>query len=305
MLITGASGFVGQSLRERLRTEPELRVRLAMRRQRSGLASTEDQVIVGDLGGTDSWEQACEGVDVVVHLAARVHQVHDEATDPLAEFRTANVVGTMRLAHAAREAGVRRIVFLSTVKVHGESGRFTETSPLAAEDPYAISKVEAELALRALGGIEVVTIRPPLVYGPGVKANFAALIRAVKRGVPMPLGAIDNVRSLVGVENLADLIVRCVVASSAANRSYLVSDGDDVSTTELIRRIAHALGVRPRLLPVSVSALSVLGGLVGRSPAIQRLTQSLQVDISAARRELEWSPPVSMADGLRRAVEGI
>ncbi len=290
LLITGGTGFVGQSLVKRLGDQT---LRLATRADSAG------------------WDKVLVGVATVVHLAARVHVMHDTEADPLTAFRAVNVEGTLNLARQAAAAGVKRFVFISSVKVNGEStqpGRaFTEADAPDPQDAYGQSKHEAEQGLRQLAtgtGMEVVIIRPPLVYGPGVKANFAALLRAVQRGWPLPLGAVHNQRSLVSLDNLVDFIVTCISHSKAANQTFLVSDGQDLSTTELVRGMARAAGVPARFLPVPVWALQAGATLLGKGDAVQRLCGNLQVDISKARQLLGWVPPVSVDEGLRRAVGG-
>ena len=255
------------------------------------------------------WSRALTGVSVVVHAAARVHVMVDAATDPLAEFRRVNVQGTLHVARQAAAAGVRRFVFVSSVKVNGEATKlgvpFSAEDVPAPLDPYGVSKMEAEQGLRQIAaetGMAVVIIRPPLVYGPGVKANFAALMRAVQRGWPLPLGAVHNQRSLVALDNLVDFIVTCLAHPQAANQTFLVSDGQDLSTTELVLGLARAAGVSARLLPVPVWALQAGAALLGKRDAVQRLCGNLQVDISKAHNLLGWLPPVSVAEGLRRAV---
>jgi nucleoside-diphosphate-sugar epimerase len=255
------------------------------------------------------WSIALEGVAVVVHSAARVHVMHDTEADPLAAFRAVNVEGTLNLARQAAAAGVKRFVFVSSVKINGEStqlGRaFTEVDLPNPQDAYGQSKHEAEQGLRQLStdtGMKVAIIRPPLVYGPGVKANFASLMRAVQRGWPLPLGAVHNQRSLVALDNLVDFIVTCITHPQATNQTFLVSDGQDLSTTELVRGLAQAAGVPARLLPVPVWALQAGASLLGKGDAVQRLCGNLQVDISKARSLLGWVPPVSVEEGLRRAV---
>jgi nucleoside-diphosphate-sugar epimerase len=235
--------------------------------------------------------------------------MQDSSADPLAEFRSINVDSTLNLARQAAAAGINRFVFISSVKVNGEStppGRaFAEIDAPNPQDAYSQSKHEAEQGLRQLGadtGMEVVVIRPPLVYGPGVKANFAALVRAVQRGWPLPLGAVHNQRSLVALDNLVDFIVTCITHPQAANQTFLVSDGQDLSTAELVRGIAQAAGVPARLLPVPVWALQAGATLLGKGDAVQRLCGNLQVDISKARSLLGWVPPVSVEEGLRRAM---
>ena len=248
-------------------------------------------------------------VSAVIHLAARVHVMHDTSADPLTAFRAVNVDGTLNLARQSAAAGVKRFVFVSSVKVNGESTQpgpaFAEADTASPQDAYGQSKYEAEQGLRQLGvdtGMELVIIRPPLVYGPGVKANFAALMRAVKRGWPLPLGAVHNQRSLVALDNLVDFIITCITHPQAANQTFLVSDGQDLSTTELVRGMAQAAGVPARLLPVPVWALQAGASLLGKGAAVQRLCGNLQVDISKARSLLGWVPPVSVQEGLRRAM---
>ena len=250
-------------------------------------------------------------VATVIHLAARVHVMHDTASDPLAAFREVNLDATLELASQAAAAGARRFVFVSSVKVNGEAtapGRaVTERDVPAPQDAYAISKWEAEQGLRQIAastGMEVVIIRPPLVYGPGVKANFAALMRAVQRGMPLPLGAVQNLRSLVGLDNLVDFIITCARHPAAANQTFLVSDGADISTPDLVRAIARASGRPARLLSVPVGLLASLAALLGKRAAVDRLCSSLQLDISKARGLLQWAPPVTLDEGLRRAFAG-
>ena len=266
---------------------------------------------MGDIDGLSNWTDALSGVKVVVHLAARVHIMRDEAADPLAEFRRVNVEGTLNLARQAAEAGVRRFVYLSSIKVNGEQtllGKpFTEQDLPTPLDPYGMSKYEAEEGLRKLAqktGMEVVVIRPVLVYGPGVKANFLNMMRWLHKGVPLPLGAIHNRRSLVALDNLVDLIVTCIDHPAAANQIFLVSDGEDLSTTELLRRMGLALGRPARLIPVPVSLLTAWAALLGRRDMAQRLCGSLQVDISKTQTLLGWKPPISVDEGLRRTAQG-
>jgi len=254
---------------------------------------------------------ALRGADCIIHTAARVHVMHDTESDPLSAFRSVNADGTLNLAHQAAAAGVKRFVFISSVKVNGEVTQpgqaFSEADVSSPQDAYGQSKHEAEQGLRQLSadtGMEVVIIRPPLVYGPGVKANFAALIRAVQRGWPLPLGAVHNQRSFVALDNLLDFIVNCITHPKAANQTFLVSDGQDLSTTELVRGMAQAAGAPARLLPVPMWALQAGASLLGKGDAVQRLCGNLQVDISKARSLLGWVPPVSVDEGLRRAVGG-
>jgi nucleoside-diphosphate-sugar epimerase len=241
-----------------------------------------------------------------------VHVMADTAADPLEEFRRVNVQGTLNLAQQAAAAGANRFVFVSSIKVNGESTKlgapFKADDVPAPKDAYGVSKMEAEQGLRELAertGLEVVIIRPPLVYGPGVKANFAAMMRWLKRGVPLPMGAIHNQRSLVALDNLVDLLVACLAHPAAANQTFLVSDGEDVSTTELLRRMGQALGCPARLVPVPASWLKLTAAGVGKSDVAQRLCGSLQVDIEKTRRLMGWAPPISLDEGLRRAAGGL
>ena len=309
ILVTGASGFVGRRLTATLAAS--VRVVRAAVRTAAPLAAgpVYESVIVGNLEAVTDWRATLDDVGTVVHLAARVHVMRDTAADPLTAFRAVNVQGTLNLARQAAAVGVKRFVYVSSVKVNGEGtspGRaFTEADAPNPQDAYGQSKYEAEQGLRQLSadtGMEVVVIRPPLVYGHGVKANFAALMRAVKRGWPLPLGAVHNQRSLVALSNLVDFIVTCITHPQAANQTFLVGDGQDLSTTELVRGMAQAAGVPARLLPVPVWALQAGASLLGKGDAVQRLCGNLQVDISKARSLLGWVPPVSVAEGLRRAM---
>ncbi len=291
LLVTGGTGFVGQALVRRLGDQP---MRLATRR---------------DFG---VWSCALEGVKTVIHLAARVHVVPSTDEDQLAAFRAINVDATLDLAREASRCGVKRFVFVSSVKVNGEHTAYgracTEDDMPAPADAYGQSKHEAEQGLRALAqgsAMELVIIRPPLVYGPGVRANFAALMHVVQNGWPLPLGAVHNRRSLVGIDNLVDFIVTCATHPLAANQTFLVSDGHDLSTTELVRSLARAADVPVRLVPVPVWMLRGTAALMGKGGAAQRLCGNLQVDISKARRILGWTPPVSVDEGLRRAFAGM
>jgi len=268
-------------------------------------------VQVGDLAACADWSGALGDVSVVVHAAARVHVMDDTVINPLAEFRRVNVDGTLNLARQAAASGIRRFIFISSIKVNGESTPlghpFTTEDTSGPQDPYGISKHEAELGLRQLAtetGMEVVIIRPPLVYGPGVKANFQSMMRWLQRGIPLPFGAIHNKRSLVALDNLVDLIITCLDHPAAANQTFLAADGEDLSTTELLRRMGHALGKPARLIPVPASLLEAGAALLGRRDMAQRLCGSLQVDISKAKPLLGWSPPISVDEGLRRAAQG-
>ena len=310
MLVTGANGFVGSALCARLRKDGAP-VRGAVRSSNARPGGTEGVTIDGLASDTD-WSEALKNVEQVVHLAARVHVMSDKSSDPLAEFRRVNVEGTAALARQAAVAGVRRFVFLSSVKVNGEfteAGQpFTADDVPAPEDPYGVSKHEAEQLLRQIAaetGMEVVIIRPPLVYGPGVKANFESMMRWLARGVPLPLAAVtENRRSLVALDNLVDLIVTCLNHPAAANQTFLVRDGEDLSTAQLLKRMGAAMG-KPACLFYVPPGLLKLGATLLNKPGIyQRLCGSLQLDIAKTRQLLDWTPPVSVDEGVRRAAEG-
>jgi len=316
VLVTGANSFVGRALLRRMAGTPGTHVVAAVRRRgedSAQISTNQTTVVLGmepPIAQVD-WSAALVGVDVVVHLAARVHVVEDASIEPLAAFRAVNVDGTLNLARQCGKAGVKRFVFVSSIKVNGEATEqghpFTESDQPSPHGAYAFSKLEAEQGLRDLSaqiGMQIVVIRPPLVYGPGVKANFAALIHAVRRGWPLPLGLVRNQRSLVALDNLVDLLVVCLSHPAAANETFLVSDGHDVSTAELIRLIAQALGARPRLVPVPILILRAAAAMLGKREAVQRLCGNLQVDISKAGSVLGWSPSVTVEEGLYRAVSG-
>jgi nucleoside-diphosphate-sugar epimerase len=305
ILVTGATGFVGSALTARLAADRQFYVRTAARGGGAARTGGTATAAVGDIGPTTDWREAVAGADVVIHLAGRAHVMREEVADPLTEYRRVNVDGSLGLARAFAAAGGRRFVYVSSVKVNGETGVFSETDPPRPEDPYGVSKLEAERVLAewsAEAGTELVIIRPPLVYGPGARANFALLVRAVARGLPLPLGGIANARSLVGLDNLVDFIVTCATHSGAAGETFMVSDGEDVSTPDLVTRIGRALGRRARLFTVPQPLLLAAATAVGRKGMAQRLTQSLRVDSRKATRMLHWRPPLTLDEGLRRAV---
>ena len=308
VLVTGANGFVGSAVCAQALARG-MTVRGAVRRPCVLPAGAECQVLEG-LGEQSDWRAALAGIAVVVHAAARVHVMAETAENPIAEFRRINMNGTLNLARQAAKHGVRRFIFISSIGVNGAE---TFARPFSAGDlaaphsPYAISKHEAELALKALAaetGLEVVIVRPPLVYGPGAPGNFAAMMRWLQRGVPLPLGAIHNQRSLVALDNLVDLIVTCMTHPAAANQTFLVSDGEDVSTTELLRRMGQAMNRPARLIPVPTSGLKLAATMVGKQDVAQRLCGSLQVDIEKTRQLLGWRPPLTLDQGLKKAAEG-
>lgn len=307
VLVTGATGFVGGALTDRLRKEGYA-VRGVTRRP-----LTDDlpfQVVpVKSLDGATDWGTTLEGVDTVLHLAARTHATAERGGGRLDDYRPVNVDGTRRLAEAAIRAGVRRFILLSSIKVNGEcttDAPFTSKDVPDPQDAYGITKWEAERALAQLtsnSALETVVVRSPLVYGPGVKANFARLLGWVRRGLPLPFGAVDNRRSLVALPNLVDLLVHCLHAAPAAGKTFLVSDGEDVSTPELVRRIATAMERPVRLLSVPPGALRLAGRAVGRVSEVDRLCGSLQVDMEETRRVLRWDPPITMNMALQEMVK--
>lgn len=304
VLITGASGFIGKSLCEEL-IRQNVAVVAAMRTD-NGLLEGVDIRLINDIDNKTDWSKALIDVNVVIHLAARVHMIDDRVPDPLTEFRKVNVEGTLNLARQAAQAGIKRFVFISTIKVNGEATisdkPFTADDKADPKDAYGISKFEAENKLLSIAqqtGMEVVIIRPPLVYGAGVKANFASMMLAVKRGIPLPLGAIHNKRSFVYVGNLVNLILRCINHPAAVNQVFLVSDGHDLSCTELLQGCAEALDVKPRLIPVSQMLVKACAILLGKRLLAQRLCGNLQVDITKTRELLNWEPPFTVAQGLK------
>jgi nucleoside-diphosphate-sugar epimerase len=304
VLLTGATGFLGNRIAEKLHSHNQHSVIYASRHV---VDQNDRYVVVGKLDSHTDWSNALAGQDVVIHTAARAHIMKDEVPDPLTEYRKVNVDGTLNLARQAAEAGVRRFIFISSIKVNGEQTPldelFTPEDAPAPEDAYGISKMEAEQGLQALEaetGLEVVIIRPPLVYGPGVKGNFASMIKLVEKGLPLPLGAIRNKRSLVVLDNLVDLIITCIDHPAAANQVFLAGDGEDLSTTELLQGVAKAMGKPSRLVPVPAGLLMFGATMLGKKAMAQRLLGSLQVDISKARNLLGWQPPMSVEEGLKR-----
>ena len=325
VLVTGATGFVGGALIQQLMAcgssgvsgagavpAASFEIVAGVRQPSQRLPASIEQCTVGGLSRDTDWSDALRGADAVVHCAARVHVMQDTAQDPLSAFRSVNVEGTLNLARQAAAAGVRRFVFVSSIKVNGEAtvlGRpFRADDSPAPQDAYGISKHEAEAGLRQLAidsGMEVAIVRPPLVYGRGVGANFRAMMGAVARRLPLPLARIKhNRRSMVALGNLVDLLVICISHPAAANRTFLVSDGEDLSTSQLLQRLGQALGRPARLVPVPVRWLEFGAALLGRRSVAQRLCGSLQVDISDTRQQLGWVPPLSVDEGLKRAAEG-
>jgi len=304
--VTGATGFVGGRLLQKLSESAFFQVIGVVRKQPAEKVPYQIAE-VADLTETTDWSNLFDhrSIDVVVHCAARVHQMDDQATDPLTEFRRVNCAGTIQLARAAAAAGVRRFVFISSVKVMGEStlpgAPFSVNDVPKPVDPYGVSKWEAEQQLAALcqeSGMELVVVRPPLVYGPGVKANFLSMLKWVQRGIPLPLGAIHNQRSLVALDNLIDCIAITTHHPAAAGQTFFVSDNHDVSTTSLLLGIAAALGKSPRLIPVPASWFNYAARLLRRPAIAQRLCGSLQLDIRHTMDVLEWRPPLSLEQAL-------
>jgi nucleoside-diphosphate-sugar epimerase len=308
VLVTGASGFVGRALASRLVATGAYEVVAPLRRPLELPGVTT--VPLAGIGPDTDWRAVLEGVEAVIHCAGRAHLMADPAPDPLSEFRRVNAAGALALAEAAAGAEVRRLVFVSSAKVHGATGSparpFRESDPPAPADPYALSKWEAEQGLARLAertNLEVVVIRPPLVYGPEPKANMLRLLRLVDRGLPLPFGAVRNRRSMIGLDNLVSALVTALEHPAAAGRTYLVSDGEDIATPDLVQLLARAMRRPARLLPVPPLLLMLAGRLAGRGEDLERLLGSYEVDSSRIGSELGWRPPVTLTAGLTRMVE--
>lgn len=328
MLVTGAGGFVGRPLCKEL-FHRGYQVRAAMR-SHGQLSAGGETVIVGTIDAETKWSDALRGVDTVIHLAARVHVMKDKAADPLTEFLKVNLYGTANLAQQAAGAGVKRLVFVSSIKVNGEStapmsalssdtlspdpspyegeGKsvFAESDEPDPQDPYAVSKLQAEQVLKSIAqdtGLEVVIVRPPLVYGPGVKGNFLRLLTAIDKGIPLPLAGARNLRSLVYAGNLVDALIACATHPAAAGQTYLVRDGEDISTAMLVEKIARALGRKNRAYYFPPGLMRAVATLLGRAEQVDRLFGSLRVNDQKIRNELGWQPPYSLEDGLRATAE--
>jgi nucleoside-diphosphate-sugar epimerase len=306
ILVTGASGFIGRALLDFLRGEAWD----VLGTVRGAAELTRELVHAPELSPTSNWREVLADRNIVVHTAARAHVLKETEKDPLAVFRMVNTEGTLNLARQAASMGIRRFIFISSIGVNGAftplGQSFTEHCSPAPHNPYAISKWEAEQGLRHIAretGMEVVIIRPPLVYGSGVRANFHIMMQWLQKGFPLPLGAVHNKRSLVGLENLVDLIITCLDHPAAANQVFLAGDGEVLSTPELLCRLGLALGKPARLLPVPASLLKAGATLLGRRDIAQRLCESLQVDISKARNVLGWNPPISVDEGFRRTAK--
>lgn len=303
LLVTGARGFVGRSL-----CVEAIRCGLCVRgavRSRHQLPAGVEPAIVGPIDGKTDWTDALKDVDVVIHLAARVHVMRETAGDPLAEFLEVNLYGTENLARQAVRAGVKRFIYVSSIKVNGESTEahpFSETDNPNPQDPYAISKWQAEQALQRIAqetGLEVVIVRPPLVYGPEAKGNFAQMLKVLAKGIPLPLASVRNLRSLIYVENLVDALITCATHPAAAGQTYLVSDGEDISTPDLLRQLGVAMGHPARLFSCPPAWLKLAGRLTGKGEQVERLLGSFRVDSSKIRRELNWTLPYTLEQGLR------
>lgn len=306
VLVSGANGFVGRRVCAEL-ARRQWQVAAAVRSAPSSESAQGlvTQFGVGNIDGTTDWHIALAGCSSVIHLAARAHVLNDMHADPLAAFRETNVAGTLQLAKCAARAGVRRFVFVSSVGVHGSLNRrpFTESDTPQPTEAYAVSKLEAELALRELvasSGMELVVVRPPLVYGPECPGNFLRLLKLLASGMPLPFGALRNERSFVGVDNLADFLATCVVHPKAAGQTFLVSDMEDVTLPALLRGLADGMGRKAPLFSLPPRLLGVLASVSGKAGLYEKLCGSLTVDATHARRTLEWTPPVSLAAGLRQ-----
>jgi len=310
VLVTGASGFIGRALCEKILTKGwQVRGIFRTGSDLSRLPDGVEAFLIAAIDSDTNWVDALSGIDTVVHLAARVHIMDDPSVDPLVEYRKVNVEGTRCLGIAAAKAGIKRFVYISSIKVNGEgrASAYTEDDDEAPEDPYGLSKWEAEQELHKIAdksSIEVVIIRPPLVYGPGVKANFLRLLKIVKCGIPLPLASIKNQRSFIYLENMVDAIITCINRSKAAGHTFLVSDGKNISTPELIKQIAMAMGKPALLFSIPPFLIQLAGKFTGKSSAIDRLLDSFTIDSSRIRKELEWNPPYTMKEGIEVTVHG-
>ncbi len=311
ILVTGANGFIGIALCDLLKRRGYGIRRAVHKAQAVGSsAGSGETAVVGEIGPQTDWSQVLAGVDVIIHLAARVHVMQEDAADPLSEFRRVNVAGTEHLARAAAACGVKRLVYVSTIKVNGVATqgdrKYGESDSPAPQDAYGISKYEAELALHRLAqetGLEVVIMRPPLVYGPGVKGNFMQMLQVLGKGIPLPLASVRNQRSLIYLGNLVDALALCAIHPAAAGQTYLVSDGEDISTPDLLHFLAAAAGLQVRLFPCPAFLLRFMVKLTGKGPLGDRLLGSLRVESGKIRRELNWTPPYTLQQGLQATAE--
>ena len=309
VLVTGSGGFIGRALCTRILAEGwQVRGTFRSESDVSRLPEGVEAFLIGSIDSDTKWDDALTGIDTVVHLAARVHVMDDVSSDPLAEYRKVNVEGTKCLAVSSANAGIKRFIFISSIKVNGEgrASAYSEEDEEAPEDPYGVSKWEAEQELHKIShttGIELVILRPPLVYGPGVKANFYNLFKIVDRGIPLPFAKIDNLRSFIYLDNLIDAIITCINHPKAEGQTFLVNDREDVSTPELIRKIASALGKPARLFPIPPFLMRLVGNFTGKSATIDRLFGSLTIDSTKIRKELMWKPPYTMEYGLKETAK--
>lgn len=309
VLVTGANGFVGRQLCVEL-AKRNYPVRAVLRNSGTlGITGCEE-IRIANIDSVTDWTKALHGISTVIHLAARVHVMRDDASDPLAEFRRVNVIGTEHLARSAAASGVKRLIYVSSIKVNGEATHaaesFNETSMPLPQDPYGVSKWEAEQAVYRVAketGLEIVIVRPPLIYGAEVKGNFVQMLGVLSKGVPLPLASVRNLRSIVYVGNLVDALIVCATHPDAAGQTYLVSDGEDISTPDLLRRLGSAMGCPARLLPCPSILLKQAGRLVGKTDQVERLIGSLKLDSGKIRRDLNWTPPFTLQQGLQATAE--
>lgn len=310
ILVTGSSGFVGQQLIKTVLKSGHVVKGVGRNSTQVSSSPNYHHHVIDDFSATLDWQKALQGVNVIIHTIARVHIMDETVINPIDAYRACNVDATLNLAKQAAANGTKRFIFISSIKVNGESTEqgvpFTENDRFIPSDPYGLSKYEAEQALLELGkqtGMEIVIIRPPLIYGPGVKANFAKMMKWVKKGIPLPFGAVNNLRSLVALDNLIDFVDLCVTHPKAANEIFLISDGEDISTTALLNKVARAYNKKATLLPIPTSLMTFVANLLGKSAITDRLFGSLQVDNSKARDLLGWVPVISMDDQLVKIVE--
>ena len=309
-LVTGANGFVGQAFCMEAIARG-INISGATRRHCELLPNVKS-FVVGDINGETDWSMALKECDVIIHLAARVHVMFDGADDPLAEFRKVNIEGTEHLARCAAASGVKRFVYVSSIGVNGfltnENSKFCEERLANPHSPYALSKWEAEKVLKKVAsetGLDVVIVRPPLVYGLGAPGNFAQMLHAVSSAIPLPLASIKNKRDLIYIGNLVDVLLLCAKHPMAVGQTYLVSDGESISTPNLLKWLAEAIGRKCRIFPMPITILKVLAKVFGKSAQLERLTGSLQIDSSKIRRELGWIPPYTLKQGLQNTVQKV
>lgn len=309
--VTGASGFVGSRLVAELVARGFF-VRAITRRSPlspCGVNSRHDTFCLGDIDSRTEWSTALAGVTTIIHCAAHVHLTRGADQDAIEYYREVNVRGTLKLSEEAAKAGVKRLVFLSSIGVNGSvtkhGERFTSTDTIAPKEAYAISKMEGERALWGVSknaGLEVVIVRPPLIYGPNAKGNVARLYKFVRSGIPLPFGAIKNQRSMIGLDNLIDFLITCNTHPEAVGRTFLVSDGVDLSTPEFMRLVAGEMGKISRMYPVPLWLLRLIAHFMGRGGDLSRLSGSLQIDCNSSNRLLGWQPPFTVREGVRRMV---